>query len=183
MEMNEELLVRTYNEWKASNSSLISSLCNSFFCLLSFFSCTLGFHCCCYCPPIKGAMVDNLDYHNNFVGHYGAGDIQHNGHHSYRNLNNIYWKETKNFGNGCSSHLVGGSYAGGNMALPDQGSFIIEETTFGDESQLEANHHCNVGVTGVLCFPQYVLVSCMSSCSFLLFSCIFNGSHTCFVLS
>lgn len=128
-------------------------------------------------------MVDNVDYQNNFVGHYGAGDIQHNGHHSYRNLNNIYWKETKNFGNGCSSHLVGGSYAGGNMALPDQGSFIIEETTFGDESQLEANHHCNVGVTGVLCFPQYVLVSCMSSCSFLLFSCIFNGSHTCFVLS
>ena len=64
-----------------------------------------------------GSMVDNIDYHNAFVGHYGAGDIQHNGHHSYSNLNLIYWKETKNFANGCSSHLVGGSYADGNMAL------------------------------------------------------------------
>ena len=104
-------------------------------------------------PPVS------LFQDNNFVGHYGAGDIQHNGHHSYNNLNLIYWKETKNFGNGCSSHLVGGSYANGNMALPDQSTFIIEDTTFGNDVQLEANHHCNVGVTGVLCFPQYVLVS------------------------
>lgn len=138
-----------------------------------------------------GSIVDNLDYDNNFVGHYNAGDIQHNGHHSYKNLNLIYWKETKSFGNGCSSHLVGGSYADGNMALyvprcvmmcslfiysclastnnsltvsriilwprPDQATFIIEDTTFGDSAELEASHHCNVGVTGVLCFPQYVM--------------------------
>lgn len=62
-------------------------------------------------------MVNNVDYGNSFVGHYNAGEIQHHGHHSYSNLNLIYWKETKNFGNGCSSHLVGGSYASGNMAL------------------------------------------------------------------
>lgn len=70
----------------------------------------------CY-TGAPGSMVDNLDYHNAFVGHYDAGDIQHNGHHSYSNLNLIYWKATKNFGNGCSSHLVGGSYADGNLAL------------------------------------------------------------------
>eukprot|EP00957_Ditylum_brightwellii_P208082 15355772-Ditylum_brightwellii.AAC.1 len=40
------------------------------------------------------------------------------------------------------------------MALPDQGTFIIEDTTFGDGVMLEANHHCNVGTTGVLCMPQ-----------------------------
>lgn len=39
---------------------------------------------------------------------------------------------------------------------PDQGSFIIEDTAFGEGARLEANHHCNVGVTGVLCMPQYV---------------------------
>lgn len=39
---------------------------------------------------------------------------------------------------------------------PDQSTFIMEDTWFGDGVQLEANHHCMVGVTGVLCFPQYV---------------------------
>ena len=43
------------------------------------------------------------------------------------------------------------------MALPDVGTFIIEKTVFGDQVTLEANHHCNVGTTGVLCMPQYVL--------------------------
>ena len=43
------------------------------------------------------------------------------------------------------------------MALPDQSTFIIENTTFDEDVSLEANHHCNVGVTGVLCMPQYIL--------------------------
>jgi len=42
------------------------------------------------------------------------------------------------------------------MALPDGSTFIIEDTTF-DDAEFEANHHCDVGVTGILCFPQYVL--------------------------
>jgi hypothetical protein len=42
------------------------------------------------------------------------------------------------------------------MALPDQATFIIESTTFGDGVSFEANHHCAVGTTGVLCFPQYI---------------------------
>ena len=43
------------------------------------------------------------------------------------------------------------------MALPDQGTFIIEDTVFDQGIHLEPNHHCNVGVTGVLCMPQYIL--------------------------
>jgi hypothetical protein len=43
------------------------------------------------------------------------------------------------------------------MAFPDVGTFIIEDTTFGDDVTFEPNHHCNVGTTGVLCMPQYVL--------------------------
>ncbi len=42
------------------------------------------------------------------------------------------------------------------MALPDQATFLIEDTVFGDQVSLEANHHCNEGTTGVLCFPQYL---------------------------
>ena len=44
---------------------------------------------------ISTAFENNMDYHNAFVGHYEAGDIQYNGHQSYDNNNLIYWKETK----------------------------------------------------------------------------------------
>jgi len=106
---------------------------------------------------VSASIVDNLDYGNAFVGHYEAGDIQYNGHMSFNNNNLMYWKETKNFANGCSAHITGGSYAQGTMALPDQATFLIEDTTFGEGVSLEANHHCNAGTTGVLCFPTYML--------------------------
>lgn len=35
-------------------------------------------------------------------------DIQYHGHASYDNNELIYWKETKNFANGCSAHITGG---------------------------------------------------------------------------
>jgi len=82
--------------------------------------------------------------------------LKYNGHHSHDNNNILYWKETVNFHNGCSAHLTGGSYSQGNMALPDQATFLIENTVFGHGVSLEANHHCNVGSTGVLCFPTYM---------------------------
>lgn len=103
------------------------------------------------------SILNNLDYGNVFVGHYTAGDIQHRGHKSYSNNNLIYWKETKNMADGCGSHISDAHYEYGNMALPDQSTFIIQDTTFGNNVQLEANHHCNVGVTGFLCMPQYIL--------------------------
>eukprot|EP00591_Stephanopyxis_turris_P017726 CAMPEP_0195538828 /NCGR_PEP_ID=MMETSP0794_2-20130614/49734_1 /TAXON_ID=515487 /ORGANISM="Stephanopyxis turris, Strain CCMP 815" /LENGTH=1792 /DNA_ID=CAMNT_0040672837 /DNA_START=109 /DNA_END=5487 /DNA_ORIENTATION=- len=106
---------------------------------------------------VSAAFKDHLDYGCAFVGHYNAGDVQHNGHKSFDNNNLIYWKETKNFENGCSAHITNGHYINGNMALPDMGTFVIEDTTFGDGVSLEPNHHCNVGTTGVLCMPQYVL--------------------------
>merc|ERR1712038_1310712 len=52
---------------------------------------------------------------------------------------------------------MGSFFADGNVALPDQSTFIIENSTFGDNVSLEANHHCGVGHTGFLCMPQYVL--------------------------
>lgn len=101
-------------------------------------------------------ISNNVDYDNVFVGQYDLGDIQYHNHVSYNNLNLIYWKSTKNFANGCGAHISGGSFSGGNMALPDQGAFVIEQATFTGHVSLESNHHCNVGVTGALCAPTYV---------------------------
>jgi len=106
---------------------------------------------------LSGSFVNHVDYGNAFVGHYSAGDIQHYGHHSTENNELIYWKETKTFENGCGAHIVNAYYAKGNLALPDQSTFIIENTVLGEDVMMEANHHCNVGTTGVLCMPTYVM--------------------------
>lgn len=103
------------------------------------------------------AIWNNFDYGNAFVGYYAAGDIQYNGHSSFQNLNVMYWKETKSFVDGCSAHVTNSYFANGTMALPDTlGSFIIEHTTL-ENVLMEANHHCGIGVTGLLCMPHYVL--------------------------
>ena len=100
---------------------------------------------------------NNVDYGNAFVGHYSAGDIQYYGHSSMNNLNNIYWKETKSFQDGCSAHISHSYFVNGTMALPDTiGSFIIEHTTL-QQILLSVNHHCGIGVTGFLCMPHYIL--------------------------
>ena len=106
---------------------------------------------------LSTAIFNNFDYGNAFVGHYEAGDIQYSGHTSFKNLNNIYWKETKSFADGCSAHITNSYILKGTMALPDSlGSFIIENTKL-EDVLMEANHHCGIGVTGFLCMPNYVL--------------------------
>ena len=102
-------------------------------------------------------LSENVDYDNVFVGQYDAGDVQYAHHASVHNLNAIYWKTTKNFADGCSSHLLGGLVSGGTVALPDQAAVIMERVTFEGDALLESNHHCNVGVTGALCSPTYIL--------------------------
>lgn len=42
------------------------------------------------------------------------------------------------------------------MALPDQGAIVISKTKM-KNVHLEANHHCDVGSTGVLCMPTYIM--------------------------
>ena len=106
---------------------------------------------------LPGSFVNHIDYGNLFVGHYSAGDIQYSGHHSAENVHLMYWKETKNFQNGCGSHIINGYYSEGDMLLPDQATFIFDNTVIDNNVLLNANHHCNVGITGFLCMPQYVL--------------------------
>jgi hypothetical protein len=102
-------------------------------------------------------MSNNVDYGNAFVGGYNVGGLQYQNHISYNNLNNIYWKETNDFSDGCSAHITNSDYQGGNIALPDMGAFIIENTVFTGSSYMEAAHHCNIGVTGYICMPSYIL--------------------------
>ena len=99
----------------------------------------------------------NVDYSNNFVGGYNVGNLQYQNHISHNNLNNIYWKVSNDFTDGCSAHLANGDYQDGNMALPDMAAFIIENTIFSGSAKIEAAHHCNVGVTGYICMPTYIM--------------------------
>ena len=118
------------------------------------------------CPAYDGAgddmgltsvILNHFDYGNAFVGQYDAGDIQYKRHVNVDNLNSIYWKETKTAQDGCSAHISDSYYEDGSADLPDaMGAFIIENSTFVDYG-FRANHHCDVGVTGYLCMPQYVL--------------------------
>lgn len=106
---------------------------------------------------LSSVITSHFDYGNAFVGQYGAGDIQYRNHVTIDNLNSIYWKETKTFQDVCSAHISESYYEDGSADLPDaMGAFIIEDTTFKNYG-LRANHHCDVGVTGFLCMPQYVL--------------------------
>ncbi len=103
------------------------------------------------------AHLNNVDFQSAFVGGYSVADFQYSSHSAFGNLNNVYWKETKNFHDGCSAHITDSYYSDGNIALPDEAAFIIENTQFVGQSNFESTHHCNVGVTGFLCMPTYVL--------------------------
>ncbi|CAF3008670.1 unnamed protein product [Rotaria sp. Silwood2] len=109
---------------------------------------------------LPATFMHNIDYGNVFVGQYNAGDLQYRFHTSIENNNLIYWKETKNFQDGCSSHIADSFYGSGNLALPGgHGAFILENMVFNNQVHFESSHHCQIGVTGVLCMPTYVFVN------------------------
>ena len=106
---------------------------------------------------LPNIIMNHFDYGNAFVGQYNAGDVQYFHHTSINNLNGIYWKETKTFEDGCSAHISDAYYKDIHFALPDaMGAFIIEDTIVSNVD-FGPNHHCKVGITGILCMPQYVL--------------------------
>ena len=88
---------------------------------------------------LPATLMNNIDYDNAFVGQYGAGDLQYKYHTSVQNLNLIYWKETKNFQDGCSAHIIDSYYEQGNLALPGgHGTFILENMVFGKGVHFES---------------------------------------------
>ena len=75
--------------------------------------------------------------------------MQYRFHASLNNENLIYWKDTKNFQDGCSAHIADSYYESGNLALPGgHGTFILENMIFNNQVHFESSHHCNIGVTG-----------------------------------
>ncbi|CAF0723862.1 unnamed protein product [Adineta steineri] len=109
---------------------------------------------------LPATFMNNIDYDNVFVGQYGAGDLQYRHHTSINNNNLIYWKETKNFQDGCSAHIADSFYDTGNLGLPGgHGAFILENMVFNNRVHFESSHHCDAGVTGVLCMPTYVFIN------------------------
>ena len=109
----------------------------------------------------KPAMFkNNVDYRVTFVGQYNSGDIQYKNHISFKNNNVMYWKESKNFQDGCSAHISDSYFEDGNFAFPGgHGTFVLENTIFKNKVNFESDHHCNEGVTGVLCMPTYLFVN------------------------
>ena len=110
---------------------------------------------------LPGQLKFNVDWGNNFVGTYYQGDVQYASHTSIESANGIYWKMTKSFADGCSSHIKDYMFRDSNLLVPDApGAFVMEglELRGKDYWQvLEANHHCGAGRTGMLCSPVYVL--------------------------
>lgn len=121
-----------------------------------------------------GIVEDEFDWFNDFVGQYELGDVSYVNYRGVNNLKNMYWKHTKPFADGVSSHLknctigwdsstnmpgVPGSGVAGVMGPGGLGAFIVDRCTFfgsAVEGQLAANQHCQVAGTGAL-------VSCCSS--------------------
>jgi hypothetical protein len=108
---------------------------------------------------LPATFMQNVDYGNVFVGQYNAGDLQYRFHTSINNNNLIYWKETKNFQDGCSAHIADSFYDTGNLALPGgHGAFILENMIFNNQVHFESSHHCQSGVTGGNCYFLFIVI-------------------------
>ena len=99
--------------------------------------------------PMK--ISNNVDYGSVFVGGYGTADMQFEKHTSIECNNGIYWKNTKNFADGCSAHIRNDFFLDTHLAMPDASAFIVQDTVFKGRTDLESGHHC-----GALCFGHYV---------------------------
>jgi hypothetical protein len=110
-----------------------------------------------------GIVADQVDWFSDFVGCYELGDIQLLRFQSFNNLKNWYWKHTKNFQDGSSSHIKDSTFDFySDFVIPGMpaigvahlmgpgglGAFIIENTRFTGgmtEGAVCMNQHCNVG--------------------------------------
>jgi hypothetical protein len=59
-------------------------------------------------------LSGNVDYDTIFIGGYNMGDTQWHAHASIDCLSGLYWKNTKNFADGCSAHVKGGFFHNSN---------------------------------------------------------------------
>jgi len=106
----------------------------------------------------SATIMDNVDYHNQFVGSYAMGDVQFLRHTSFNSINVLYSKDTKNFADGCSVQYKDSRFGGpGIMQLADgAATTVFDHVTFEGDMLLQASHHCGLGVTGLICNPVYM---------------------------
>lgn len=71
-------------------------------------------------------------------------------------MNNIYSKETKSFGDGCSAHISNSYVLKKEWHFPTHSDLIIENAEL-EDVLMKANHDCGIGDTGFLCMPNHVL--------------------------
>lgn len=124
-------------------------------------------------------VVDSLEYNNVYVGQYTLGDVQFLRFVSINNLHVMYWKQSKNFADGRSSHvkdslfakvdMEGWSFGQGPKFLGPSGpfTFVMENVVMhgpmsGNSCAICTGQHCglqhyNDELPGTLCQATYVL--------------------------
>ena len=108
----------------------------------------------------KTSFIDyDFNYNNLFVGGYAMGDISFRKLTSIDNASLLYWKESKNFGDGVSCHVEDAFFAHKNgeigmlhaLAPGRHHTFCFRNTTFAGSGQhfntgaIVAPQHCGLG--------------------------------------
>jgi len=102
-------------------------------------------------------LAYNVDWGNNFVFTYLQGDVQYAHQASIESSNGVYWKTTKSFADGCSSHIKDSLIDKSGVRVPDTaGAFIMENVDVRGYPAFIPHHHCNTLDTGMLCSATYV---------------------------
>jgi len=115
-------------------------------------------------------IEDEFDYHNMFIGAYAMGDVSYVRYKSLNNDHAVYWKDSKNFADGVSHHMIDCVFA--NDATDPVGTlqvfgpsgpftFLFTNNTFigsrVGSAALNAGQHCGLVGAGGPCNVQYLL--------------------------
>jgi hypothetical protein len=110
-------------------------------------------------------VEDCLDYHNDFVGQYTAGDIMYLRFKAVDCNTGMYWKRSKNFADPTAVHIRDSVFADTTARLPGGAfTFTMEGVTLAGRAQLHSPQHCFGGpnlddpLQGMTCNVQNHLV-------------------------
>ncbi|CAK0820097.1 unnamed protein product [Prorocentrum cordatum] len=88
-------------------------------------------------------VEDCLDYHNDFVGQYTAGDIMYLRFKAVDCNTGMYWKRSKNFADPTAVHIRDSVFADTTARLPGGAfTFTMEGVTLAGRAQLHSPQHC-----------------------------------------
>jgi len=114
-------------------------------------------------------IEDEFDFHNTFVGQYSMGDVMYLRYTSVNNAHPVYWKDSKNFADGKSHHMLECVFAndpadfGAIQLLGPAGpfTFLFTNNTFlggpVHHAALSAGQNCGRVGAGGPCDVEYLL--------------------------